>query len=162
MHYGCRYPGIMGACIVQCGSKILINFAWATKEKVNLARRDSQLEVRRAPRLLVCYCYDERRFQKKGDKPKLPFPMMMIDKLAEECSFKFDICKLVQIEIGILLDRKNFYKFQPLFNRLELSINVALGLQGAGFSPALVARYMSLHLLLHLSLNQLCLHFWTI
>ena len=42
--------------------------------------------------------------------------MMMTNKLLEECSFKFDICKLV-LQIGILLDRKNFYQFQPSLNR---------------------------------------------
>ena len=68
----------------------------------------------------------------------------LTNKLLEECSFKFDICKLVQIQIGILLDRKNFDQFQPVFNRWKLSLNLALGVEGAEFSPALVAPYMSL------------------
>ena len=67
------------------------------------------------------------------------------------------------LQIGILLDRNNFYQFQPLFNRRKLSINFALGTLSRCriFSSFSSSIYVT-HLLLHLSLNQLCLHFWTI
>ena len=137
---------ILYSCI-EVNKEVLIKFAWVTvwpshgldaagtKEKVKQAEgRPTRSWDPEGPSsknkhiALRCWCKS----------------WWLTNKLLEECSFKFDVCKLVQIQIGILLDRKNFDQFQPVFNRWKLALNLALGVEGAEFSPALVAPYMSL------------------
>ena len=101
--------------------------------------------------------------QKKEDKTKMPFQMMMIDK---QITWRVQF-QIWHLQIGANPDWDSFRQ-EELWSipTCLQSVKIVLKFGPGGWRCRIFSSFSSsiyvTRPLLHLSLNQLCLHFWTI